>query len=389
MSDRPAAIRRSWALALASSVALHAFALFGVPEVWVAQALPSPSTSLIARIVEAPEATPLAKRETPMAPKPKPAARPKPKPVPPAPVSLPDPNPPAAAGPTPPPLTPAADPTEEAQQIETATTTEDLVPPVAVVDPTPIEKQVPARGPVVQRSKYPLKSATLIYDLNYGANPMRVGRVTHTWSNDGERYFAETVIEATGVFALLYGGQYVQRSWGVFGPNGLIPSEFFVQRGRADRAETAQFDWESERVDFAWRSERRSAKLTAGTQDPISMLHQIFFMQPLPEAKALNVATSRKLATFEYAFLGEENIDTPLGNFRALHVRRKDDDADHIDVWVDPVRSFLPVRIHYIDRKGVVFDQRVREIHFEPVAVEATEEKSNVEAFNGSVPGSR
>ncbi len=389
MSVRRSAIRQSWALALASSVALHAFALFGVPELRVAQALPPPSTSLIARIVEAPAPVPLAKSETPVAPKPKPVARPKPKPVPPAPVSLPDPNPPAAADPTPSPPPAAAEPTEDVPPTDTATTTEDLLPPVAAIDPTPVEKEVPAREPAVQQSKYPLKSATLVYDLSYGVNPMRVGRVTHTWSNDGERYFAETVIEATGVFALLYGGQYVQRSWGVFGPNGLIPSEFFVQRGRADRAETAQFDWESQRVDFAWRSERRSAKLSSGTQDPISMLHQIFFMQPLPEAKTFNVASSRKLATYEYVFLGEEDIDTPLGGLRALHVRRKDDDADHVDVWVDPARSFLPVRIHYVDRKGTVFDQRVREIRFEAVAVGAPVEKSNVEAFNGSAPGSR
>ncbi|MFN0300497.1 MAG: DUF3108 domain-containing protein [Burkholderiales bacterium] len=253
----------------------------------------------------------------------------------------------------------------------------------------PIEKQLPTHVPALRPSKYPLKTATIIYDLSYGANPMRVGRVTHTWSNDGERYFAETVIEATGVFALLYGGQYVQRSWGVFGPQGLIPTEFFVQRGRPDRAESAQFDWDESRVDFAWRGERRSAKLVSGTQDPISMLHQIFFMQPLPRNNVFSVASSRKIATYEYQFLGEEDIETPFGAMRAIHVQRKDDDADHVDVWVDPARSFLPVRVYYVDRKGTVFDQRVREIRTEAASVEPPPAGTDRPASVDAAPASR
>lgn len=390
MSNRRATLRRTWVLALAASVALHALALFGVPELWVARALPPPSTSLIARIVEPPAPATAPKSAAPATPK-KSVARPKPKPVPPAPISLPDPDPPSPESVEPMPETAAIGTAEQLTAPDVAVREEAPVAPVAAVDPAPIQsaKPVPAQVPSLHPSKYPLKSATLVYDLSYGVNPMRVGRVTHTWSNDGERYFAETVIEATGVFALLYGGQYIQRSWGAFGPHGLIPTEFFVQRGRANRAETAQFDWEGQRVDFAWRGERRSATLTRGTQDPISMLHQIYFLQPLPEAKAFSVASSRKLATYEYLFLGEEDIDTPLGGLRALHIRRKDDDADHIDVWVDPLRSFLPVRIHYVDRKGTVFDQRVREIRFEIVGVAAPTMKSEVESFNGPAPGAR
>lgn len=213
--------------------------------------------------------------------------------------------------------------------------------------------------------RHPLRSATVVYDLSYGESPMRVGRVTHQWNNDGARYFAETVVEATGLFSVLYGGQYVQRSWGTFGPDGLVPSEYFVQRGRPDRGETALFDWEANKVAFQWRNERRDAKLVPGTQDPISMLHQLYYMQPLPDSKTLNVASSRKFGVYLFKFMGEERIETPMGELTALHVRRKDDDADHVDVWLDPQRGFLPVRIHFVDRRGYVFDQRVREMRFE------------------------
>ncbi len=386
MSERRATYRRDCVLALAASVGLHAFALFGVPELRLAPPLPPPTSSLIARIVEPPAPAPAAapKPAPSVAPKPRPVARPAPKPVSPAPVSLPDPNPPPPEAIEPATATAEAvsGPVEGGSPENAAAPTEAPSGPVAASDPVviPIEKQVPTHAPSSRPSKYPLKAATIIYDLSYGANPMRVGRVTHSWSNDGERYFAETVIEATGVFALLYGGQYVQRSWGVFGPQGLIPTEFFVQRGRPDRAESAQFDWDENRVDFAWRGERRSAKLVSGTQDPISMLHQIYFMQPLPEDKVFSVASSRKIATYEYLFLGEEDIQTPMGAMRAIHVQRKDDDADYVDVWLDPARSFLPVRVYYVDRKGTVFDQRVREIRTEAANVEAPSAQSDAPA---------
>jgi Protein of unknown function (DUF3108) len=374
--------QRNWAIAMVASVAMHATAMVGVPEEWFAPSkLPPPST-LIARIVEAPSpaveasAVPATPPVSPVRPTvPKPVA--KPKHVEPAPISLPD---PVAASPTAIEPEPAVVPAEESHPqndalasapVPTEPLPTESSPPAATprreeAAPPPADTQAPAPStapPARVVSKYPLKSATIIYDLSYGANPMRVGRVTHTWSNDGERYFAETVIEATGVFALLYGGKYIQRSWGVLGPSGLVPTEFTVQRGRPDRGETAQFDWEAGRVDFAWRGEKRSAKLVGGTQDPISMLHQIFFMQPLPASRVFHVASSRKLGTYEYVFLGEEKLQTPLGDFQALHIRRKDDDADHVDVWLDPKRSFLPLRIHFVDRKGTVFDQRVREMH--------------------------
>lgn len=386
MPTRRAMQQRNWAIAMVVSIAIHGAAMVGVPETWFAQPrLPPPST-LTARIVETPSPVAAVASAKPIRPAaPNPVAKPKavePAPVPDllpstprfiesevaeAPHKAKEKNPPddvLAAAPAPlqpppvepPPLAPLLNepPTEAAP------------PAVEKSDPVPTKESPPRSA-----SKYPLKSATIVYDLSYGANPMRVGRVTHLWSNDGERYFAETVIEATGVFALLYGGKYIQRSWGILGPNGLIPTEFTVQRGRPDRGETAQFDWDAGRVDFAWRGGKRSAKLVSGTQDPISMLHQIFFLQPLPAGNVFHVASSRKLAAYEYVFLGEEKLQTPLGEFQALHVRRKDDDADHVDIWLDPERSYLPLRIYYADRKGTVFDQQVREIHTQSADVAA------------------
>lgn len=380
----PAArVSRVWWLALALSAVAHAVLLFGLPPIEFGARDTVLTKPLEARIVQAaptpplaapPEAVKPAPPKPAATPKPRPKARPQPaaRPQPPPPIALPDPTPPLAqADEAAPPHDDVIDaPNASSMDVAAAQsgtgTSPGESPPAATgaaVGPVPAAAAAAATpGPP---ARYPLRSATLVYDLSFGETPMRVGRVTHQWNNDGERYFAETVVEATGLFAVLYGGQYVQRSWGTFGAAGLVPSEYYVQRGGPERAETASFDWEARNVAFHWRNERRNATLVAGTQDPISMLHQIYYMQPLPQAKTLNVASSRKFGTYLFQFIGEERIDTPMGELTALHVRRKDDDADHVDVWVDPQRGFLPVRVHFVDRRGYVFDQRVREMRFE------------------------
>jgi hypothetical protein len=364
--------RRNWLIALGLSLAIHTYALVGLPQLdltWAAPALPKP---LEARIVQAPSPAqeapaPVAKAAPP--PKPRPVARPKPKPAPPAPISMPDPQPAEPADIAPPTEVGAADERVTEQTAQGTADSPASQAPESGAAAGPVAQSEAASAPsptsAAEPKNYPLKSARLLYDLSYGENPMRVGKVTHIWSSDGERYFAETTIEASGLFALIYGGQYIQRSWGGFGPNGLVPSEYYVQRGRPDRGESARFDWDHRKVAFAWRNERRQAELLAGTQDPISMLHQIYFMRPLAEASTLSIASSRKLGAYEYLFLGEQTIATPMGELRALHVRRKDGDADQVDLWVDPDRGFLPVRVYYADRKGIVFDQRIREMAFE------------------------
>lgn len=373
-----------WWLAFALSIGVHAALLFGVPPLEFEArdtTLPRPLEARIVQTAAAPVPAAPSQAVEPVAPPPVAVPKPRPKPRP-KPAARPDPPPPIAL-PAPPPPAPTVVHAEEdvAQAAQSGAGADAPTGEVAAAPSSsggaierqiaePVAESTGSAGaattpPPAAPARHPLKSATLVYDLSYGENPMRVGRVTHQWNNDGERYFAETVVEATGIFAVLYGGQYVQRSWGTFGPDGLVPSEYFVQRGRPDRGETALFDWEAKKVAFQWRNERRDAKLIAGTQDPISMLHQIYYMQPLPQAKTLNVASSRKFGAYLFQFIGEERIDTPMGELTALHVRRKDDDADHVDVWVDPQRGFLPVRVHFVDRRGYVFDQRVREMRFE------------------------
>lgn len=220
--------------------------------------------------------------------------------------------------------------------------------------------------------EYPLRHATLVFDLYYGTHPSKVGQVTHTWTRDGDDYRVETVAEAVGFVSWFLGGRLVQRASGVVAPGGLVPAAYQAELGTRERTETAHFDWTAHKLALASKGERRIVDLPDGAQDPLSMLHQLYFMTPLPEAKQFEIVTGRKLYRYVYRTVGEAQFETPIGIVRALHLRRQDPDGSTMDVWLDLDRELLPARIHVVDRKGRVLEQVIREARL--AAVEGARE---------------
>lgn len=372
---RPAA----W-LALALSLGLHAFALFVVPPRDFALAPPAVSPPIEARIVRAPVEAPPAVAPVPravQAPKPRPVAR-QVKPAPQAPAAVATPRPaeplPDAAElarmETAPEVAPAPSDAVVAAPLPAGPPpTADAVDPVAVandVAPAPDVSGGPPPAPVLANVNYPIRRAEIVYDLHWGANPVRIGRVRHTFTVEEGRYRAETIAEAAGMFAMIYGGQYVQRSRGRLGPDGLVPDEYFVMRGKPERAERASFDWAAQTVSFTRRDEKQTVDIVRGMQDPVSMLHQLYFFQPLPEVAFLDIATSRKIGTYEYERVGREVIETPFGLVETVHLVRVDPDADRLELWLDPARGYLPLKLHFRDRKGAIFEQTARALDVVP-----------------------
>jgi len=241
-----------------------------------------------------------------------------------------------------------------------------------------VDAGAPALAPEVAEERavaeYPFRRVRLIYDLFYANSPRatgaptKIGELVHTWAQDGERYEAESVAEAVGLVSLFYGGKFVQRSTGRITADGLQPAEYTLERGRGEPSETARFDWTDRKVALAWKNSSRTLVLPAGTQDPLSMVHQLYFLQPMPESGHVSVASSRKLYRSYVERVGEEVLDTPLGRLRTLHFRRQEADGAATGVWVDLDRDLLPVRVQAVDRSGNVLDQLVREVRLEPAA---------------------
>jgi len=342
--------------AIALSVALHIAALFGTPRfdlAWMYEEVqPTPIEVRIvapeppAKVVEAKPPRPAAR---------KPAPRPKP-----APAAAPVPAPNRTIG-----LLEAPSPDGEpippiARGADEPTTTSN---PEVATEPPASDREITDDA---QLAEYPLKQARLVYDLYYGRSPTKVGQVTHTWSQAGHRYSVESVAEAVGFISFFFGGRFVQRSMGQLGRAGLLPDDYTLERGRGDQPEVAHFDWEQGKLALTWKNESRLVKLPPGAQDPLSMLHQLYFIKSIPATARLDIVTSRKLVEHVYELVNDEELlETPLGMLTTLHFRRREVDGTLMEVWLDLHRNVLPARIYFLDRKGRVLDQIIREAHIE------------------------
>ena len=220
---------------------------------------------------------------------------------------------------------------------------------------------------------YPIRHLEAVYDLYYGNTSPEapVGRVTHTWSSNGEHYVAESVAEGVGLVGLFYSGKFAQRSEGRIGADGLVPELYTLRRGRAEVSDSARFDWSAATVSLETKGQTQIVPIPRGAQDPLSAQHQFYFVQPLAASGQFRVADGRKLRAFWYEIVGEELLDTALGVVSTLHMRRADSENATADVWVDPHRSYLPVRIHVTDRRGRVVEQQIRSLKVEPFATAA------------------
>jgi hypothetical protein len=344
--------------AVALSLAIHLAALFGTPRLefgWREDAEPSPplAATIVARA--APPA-----RVAPAPPAPKPQSRPK--------------SPPQAAA------EPAQFGSSSLLDAPSPDGEADPGAPELAASPAPASPaevaEQPAPEPTVEApasADYPLRRARLVYDLWYltsleANNPTKVGQVTHRWSHDGRSYQVESVTEAVGFVSLVFNGKFVQRSNGEIRPDGLQPAQYTLDRGRGDRTEVARFDWAERKLALAWKGESRTLPLPAAAQDPLSMMHQLYFLQPVPASGTVAVATSRKLYQSFVALVGEDTLVTPLGAVRTLRFRRAEPDGAVAELWADLDRNLLPVRIRAIDKKGNVVDQTIREVELELAA---------------------
>ncbi len=344
--------------AVALSLAIHLAALLGTPRFefgWSESAEPSPPL----------EATIIARAEPP-------AAR-APAPPPPRPKSRPKPPPPTAVEPAQPASTSVLDaPSPDGEADPGAP---DLAENPASERSAEVAEH-PAPAPIVEApasAAYPLRRARLVYDLFYltsleANNPTKVGEVRHRWSQDGRKYEVESVAEAVGLLSLVFNGKFVQRATGELRADGLHPAQYTLDRGRGDRTEVARFDWPQGQLALAWKGESRTLPLPAAAQDPLSLMHQLYFLRPMPASGTIAVATSRKLYRSSFELAGGQTLLTPLGAVRTLLFRRQEPDGAATELWADLDRSLLPVRVRAIDKRGNVVDQVIREAELEPAA---------------------
>lgn len=310
-------------VALAGSLALHGIALFGTDiELFAGGQEPLP---------------PLRAELMPAAPPALPPPRPAPAKAPPKPVAR-----PAHAAPATPPPEPAPEAAPEAApEPEAPPVVEEPPPP-----PPPAKPVLPVNG-------------VLRYAIVKESLGLQVGRAEHRWEffEDG-RYRLTGITETSGLAALIVPARIEMVSEGRMAPGGLQPERLHSVKNGRDANENADFDWAAHTVSLSRDGSVRP--IAPGSQDILSLNYQLAFLGHLAEGAQIGVVTGKKYERYVLDSLGEENLETPAGCFRTLHLRALTDSST--EIWVALDRQRLPVKIRFTDKKGETFVQTLTEL---------------------------
>lgn len=202
-------------------------------------------------------------------------------------------------------------------------------------------------------------TGTIRYAILKESLGLQVGRAEHRWefTEDG-RYRLTGITETSGLVSLFKPIRLETESSGRLVAGGLQPETYRTLKNGKDAGENADFDWSTAEVRLA--RDGSVQPIARGTQDILSLNYQLAYLGGLAEGSVIGVVTGRKYERYAVDSLGEEEIETPAGRFRALHLRAMTDKTT--EVWIALDRQRLPVRIRLTDKKGESFEQVATEI---------------------------
>jgi hypothetical protein len=203
----------------------------------------------------------------------------------------------------------------------------------------------------------PVNYVEMDYEVKRGGQPGALGRAHVLFKVDDEnRYTLTSETEAQGLASLFVSGKLVQRSEGVVTEHGLQPQHFFYQYGNNEaKAQRAELDWESHTIAMKSSKGLVTQALPAGTQDLLSFMYQYMYQDPLAQMQ-IAVTNGKRLRTYSYSFEGEEQVQTRMGEIRALHIA-KSSGNEKTELWLAVDYRYLPIKIRKTDEDGSVLEQ--------------------------------
>lgn len=241
-------------------------------------------------------------------------------------------------------------------------------PPEAALAITPAEQgeaviaePAPETAPTVAAAaehvvEHPLpKHAQLDFAVYQGSSAsFMIGEAHHTLEIIDGRYTLQAVTKTTGLARFFKSYLLTQTSRGMAGNKGLQPEVFEEEKISSGSTQklNAMFDWPAQALHFSSGAE---TELSADAQDTLSMLYQLSQLSMQREIIPLTISNGKKLEKYELEVGLQEEIVTPLGRLRALHLRKLHAQGEEgLEIWLGLDYRMLPVKFRHIDRSGEV-----------------------------------
>lgn len=185
------------------------------------------------------------------------------------------------------------------------------------------------------------------YKLKRAGVSIAKARFSLSADADTGRYIYESHTTSSRWLSWLSQDDLHERSVMVLDDNGIHPIEYRYDHTGGDKERHAKlsFDWKRQQVENDINNERWQMDIPAGTLD--KLIVQVALMLDVPNKDkdlVYQIADGGRLKTYQFVRLEEGEVETPIGTFRAVRVKRLDDKRQ-TEFWCAPDLGYLPVRV--------------------------------------------
>jgi hypothetical protein len=194
-------------------------------------------------------------------------------------------------------------------------------------------------------------------------NGIPIGIITENFVMDGDKYRIDSDTKATGVASLFQRQPMKLYSVGHVTRDGLKPTQFEGRRSPdEDPRVSAKFDWSGGRLHIKHDGKEESFPIQPGMQDRLSIMYQLMFW-PMARMNQVefSLTNGRKLDHYRYKINQEVELTTPLGKVKTLHlVKQHAPGETGTEIWLSLQHQYFPVKVVYIEKDGVRFEQFIK-----------------------------
>ena len=180
-------------------------------------------------------------------------------------------------------------------------------------------------------------------------NDSDIGLRTHSLSVQNKLYLYEAKMHTTGLARLLKSGEVTERSQWQLKNKQIVPVSYeYNDSSNEDRHTFLAFDWPNHSVTNHVGKKPWAMDIPDGTQDKfgymLALMNDLQHGKQNPEYK---IADGGRLKTYQFKALGTEIIETPIGKFKALKLKRtRVGQKNRITyIWCVPKKDYLPIKI--------------------------------------------
>ena len=179
-------------------------------------------------------------------------------------------------------------------------------------------------------------------------------------------YVSTSRTEPAGMFSLIRNDTRVERSEWTFAGGSLQPLAYDYERtGSKARKIGIKFDWENNIARHISPKGVWKLPVPPGTLDKFSYMFAL--MRALGRGERSFEYTiadgGRRLRSYVLTRIGEERIETAIGAFDTVAVRRKHENSRReTTFWCARALGFLPIRIVHIERDGTPLTLRIQSL---------------------------